>query len=129
MGTSKESLRFYVYTRWLLKVATADIHREFTNTWGDLTPTLRTLQLWVKAFENGTKTSFADAPRSGRPRTSLTNEKTQALKEALDEDPFLSVRQLSDAIDECKSSVYRMLTEMNYRNICGMWVPHELSNR
>ena len=127
MEASKENLRFYVYTRWLLNVATPDIHQELRNSWGDVTPTLRTLQLWTKSFANGAKTSLLDAPRSGRPRTSLTNEKMQALKEALDTDPFLSVRQLSDAIDEGKSSVHRLLTEMNYRNISCMWVPHELS--
>ena len=52
---------------------------------------------------------------------------TQALKDALNVDLFLSVRQLCGVIDESKSSVHRLLSEMNYRHISGLWVPHELS--
>ena len=124
---SKEHLRFYVYTRFKNDITAGAIQNELASVWHERAPALRTVQHWIKEFRGDSRVNFTDALRSGRPRTSTDSDSKEKVRQALDEDSFLSLRQIADMIESDKDSVARMLHEMDYRNVCGMWIPHELS--
>lgn len=128
MEITVEMQRFYVITRVRCSEEPATvIHKSLQDSWNDNAPSLRTVQHWIKQYREGDMKTFSDANRSGRPRTSTDNENQSIVKEAIEIDPFMSQRRIADYIQSNKSSVLRMLNEMGYRRLCGLWVPHLLT--
>ena len=61
MEISSQMLRFYVLTRLKCGVQCCkSIHDDLVNSWPEHAPTLRTVQLLVKQFREGTRTSLDD---------------------------------------------------------------------
>ena len=122
----QEFFRQYLFTRYKLGISAKDVFEELEQVYPETSPSLRTVYRWMKEFSEGTKTSCTDLPRPGRPRTSHTAQSEEKLKAALEEDAFLSLRQLAAFVQLDKSTESRMMHEMGYRHITGLWIPHQL---
>lgn len=128
MDANTSQFRFYVFTRQKLGTSSKDIYDELRAVWGDKAPSYPTVRRWTLEFSSGARTSFGDAPRSGRPSTSRTDEKISQVRVAIQEDSKLSTRDLSIQLGIDKTTVHTILTEeLLLRHVCSVWVPHELS--
>ena len=88
---------------------------------------MRTVFRWVKAFKAG-KFSVEDDTRPGRPKTSVTKVNVAAVKIAVEQDAWLSVRDIASCTGISESSVQTILKKrLNLRKVCARWVPHLLT--
>ena len=72
-------------------------------------------------------TNVADAPRSGRPRSSTGHDQTTAVLNYLKDNPSASVREMESACGIHNSAVCRILQREGYSKICAKWVPRDLT--
>lgn len=82
---------------------------------------------WYKRFHDGRIETTEDL-RSGRP--SIINEKSLTLvKNVIDNDRRLTVRDISEQCDISKTTVHKILTEnFGMERVCARWVPRLLSS-
>lgn len=73
-------------------------------------------------------TNVADAPRSGRPRSSTNEDKTVAVFDYLKSNPSACVREMESVLSIHYSSVCRILQRHGYSKICAKWVPRDLTS-
>ena len=100
-------IRFYTITCLikLEKSATVD-HFELNESWKDHAPSLWTVQRWMKDFNEGTRTNLADAPRSGRPRSTRTEELSNQVADLIKDDPHLSSRNTAEQLTVTKAQSF-----------------------
>ena len=68
-----------------------------------------------------------DDQRSGRP-TSITSQKVQEIKELLDKDRRITIREVSQQVDCSVGTVHTIILEnLNMRRLCARWIPKMLS--
>ena len=80
------------------------------------------LHKWYSRYKNGYK-SVMDEQRSGRP-TSITSQKVQEIKELLDKDRRIMVREVSQRVDCSVGTVHTIIHEtLNRRRLCARWIP------
>ena len=129
MDFDQTHFRFYTLTCQKLGKSSIEVLHDLQSVWKDAAPSLRTIQRWMKDFNDGTRMELGDAPRSGRPRATRTDEFAQQIASLINEDPHLSSRDLSDLLDCNQSSVARVLRDdLGMRWVCSVWVPHELTD-
>lgn len=71
------------------------------------TPSIQTIKNWVTKFEESGST--LDKKRSGRPRTSRTEENIDVVKQSIRENPTQSTRKRSSALNLSRTSLQRIL--------------------
>ena len=127
MEFSKEGCRFYVYTRWKLGLKATEIRSELLNVYADTTPSLETVARWIRSFASGS-TTLQDAPRSGRPRSSVTAQLAQRASAIIAEDPTITLRFLSLELEVSYGSACSIVhQELGLSKICARWIPHLLT--
>ena len=82
---AEKNYRFYAFTHQKLGKSASKICQELTTELGDQVPSLRTIQRWLQDATEGT-VELSDAARSGRPRTSKTDELTALLSKKIEGD-------------------------------------------
>uniref|UniRef100_A0A5S6QMM3 HTH_48 domain-containing protein n=1 Tax=Trichuris muris TaxID=70415 RepID=A0A5S6QMM3_TRIMR len=82
----------------------------------------RTVRRWYRKFAQGDE-SLESEPR-GRPQTRVD---TDSLKELVEADPSLTVRELAADLDIAHSTVHSHLRRMGKVKKLETWVPHELT--
>ena len=87
------------------------VHQELTAAWSDEVPSLRTIQRWLRDANETMTVELSDAARSGRPRTSRTDEMTAQVSQMIADDPHLSSRDLAEQLSSDHSTILRILRE------------------
>ena len=82
----------------------------------------RTAKNWFKLFKSRDM-SIDIKLKSGRPRT----VDFEALRQAIETDPSISTRKLSNQIGPSKDTIYRALSELNKVNKRCREVSHEMT--
>ena len=96
------------------------------QAYGDAAMKRTALHKWYSRYENGYE-SVMDKQRSGRP-TSITLQKVQEIKELLDKDRRITVREVSQRVDCSVGTVHSIIHEnLNMRRLCTRWIPKMLS--
>ena len=97
------------------------------KAYGDAAMKRTALHKWCSRYENGYE-SVMDEQRSGR-LTSVTSQKVQEIKELLDKDRRITVREVSQRVDCSVGTVtyYIIYDNLNMRRICARWIPKMLS--
>ena len=109
MTFSKESLRFYALTRAILGKSALKIHSELLQVWSDATPCLRTVQRWIKDFNDGSRTSLEDRLHCVRPKSSRTAALIDSVTQIAQDDPRLSSRDIASEVDSNHTTILRIL--------------------
>ena len=127
MEFTKENMRFYIFMRSKLSESPTQIHESLQAVCGDRACSYQTVCRWGKEFGEGKQTVF-DEPRSGR-RNSVVNERNIAdIRNQIEEDPHISVRELSDTSGLSVGLVHTIITdELHMKKICARWIPHLLT--
>ena len=96
------------------------------KAYGDAAMKRTALQKWYSRYENGYE-SVMDEQGSGRP-TSITSQKVQEIKELLDKDRHITVREVSQRVDCSVGTVHTIIHDnLKMRRLCTRWIPKMLS--
>ena len=70
-----------------------------------------------------------DAPHSGRPSTSVTEQTIDAVRKIIEDDPHSTYQQV-EAMPCISSTAMNSIIRdyLNLRKVCGGWVPHTLTD-
>jgi len=97
------------------------------QVYGDNAMKKTTVYKWVKCFSEGIE-SFTDEERSGRPATSITEEKIAQVRQTLRENFRLTVRSIAEPVNIDRETVRKILTEgLDMRKVCAKMVPKKLT--
>ena len=122
-----ENLRFYVKTRRLLKIPPIEIFNELTSAYGSQAPSYPFVVKWFNFFGDG-RESVKDEPRSGRPRTALTDENIQLVREVIQENPYSTYEEIEELTSLHPPTIQTIIHEhLHLRKITSRYVPHDLS--
>ena len=97
------------------------------KAYGDAAMKRTALHKWYSSrYENGYE-SVMDDQRSGR-LTSITSQKVQEIKELLDKERRITIREVSQRVDCSVGTVHTIIHEnLNMRWLCARWIPKMLS--
>ena len=96
------------------------------KAYGDTAMKRTALHKWYSGYENGYE-CVMDEQCSGRP-TSITSQKVQEIKELLDKDRCVTVREVSRRVDCSVGTVHTIIHDsLNMRRLCTRWIPKMLS--
>ena len=122
----KTEIRSYIKCRIRLNIDSKQIFNELCGIYGPQTISMRTGFRWFKAFKAG-KFSVEDT-RPGRPKTSVTKANIAAVKNVVEQDARLSVKDTASCSGISEGSVQIILKKhLDLRNVSAWWVPHLLT--
>ncbi|GFS14439.1 transposase [Elysia marginata] len=110
MEFTKENMRFYIFMRCKLGEPAKLIHETLQTVCGECACFYQTVCSWVKEFNEGKK-SLSDCPRPGRPKSRVNEQTIASTKKDIDEDPHISVRELSATNGLSYGTVHTNITE------------------
>lgn len=115
----KEIRMFYLYEFRLGRNA-VETARNINQAFGEGIVTERTIQNWFKKFRSGNE-SLENEDYPGRP--SKLNK--QKLKDIIEADPCLTVREVAKLTQVSSASVSRHLKSIGKTKKQEKWIPHE----
>jgi len=96
----KQHIRYYIKTRSLLGLTASQIHQELVTAYGQECVSYPTVARWHHAFSSGEE-SIEDDPHSGRPITAVTQDNIAAVKDLVDDNPYISIDYIADVLSIC----------------------------
>lgn len=125
-----ENSRFEVRAnvKFLAKLGweTTAIIEALQKVYKDDAPKKTTVYEWVKRFKEG-REDLKDDDRSGRPSTSITDEKVAAVLAIVEEDRRVSVEMIATCLDISYGSAQAILTDrLGLSKLSARWVPKAL---
>lgn len=104
-----------------------EIHQMLQDSLGESAPSIQTVRKWVANLEGG-RNELEDEQRSGRPRTSNTENNAQLVKEVVEEDKRRTCEDIADITNIPHSTVHRILVDvLQKKKVFAKWVPHLLT--
>ena len=92
---------------------------------GDAAMKRTALHKWYSRYGNGYE-SVMNEQLSGRP-TSITSQKVQEIKELLDKDRRITVREVSQRVDCSVGTIHTIHDRLNMMRLYARWIPKMLS--
>ena len=123
MQCTRENYRFFVETMKRNGVDAQSIRQLLVNAWAGEAPSLATVYRHFAKDESSTE----DQPRSGRPRTSITDENIEAVRNMLANDRHLTVDEIVEKLSISHGSAYSILRDsLNMTHVCSVWIPYDI---
>lgn len=105
-----------------------ECHEEMFGAFGKECPSLSTVFRWYKEFQRGNY-NLDDEERPGRPITSRTQEKIDAVRKLITIDRRITCRQIEEILHIGASTLNSILHEdLKVKKLCCLWVPHSLDD-
>jgi len=82
---------------------------------------------WVIKFKSGSR-DISDKPRSGRPKTAVTNDNKRRVDEMILGNRRVTVRDIIDEIGIGHNALHEIINELGYSKVCARWVPRMLTD-
>lgn len=103
------------------------IKDELDSVYGDSAPSFTTVKFWAAEFKRGRK-SLGDDDRSGRPKTSTSDDNIAKVHEMVLDDRRIKVREIAEVMKMSKERVCHILKEeLHMRKLSARWVPRLLT--
>jgi histone-lysine N-methyltransferase SETMAR len=127
MNPTNEQIRYYIFVRHKLGESATEIHNQLVEVHGNSAPSYSSVTDWIRQLQAGRQT-LQDEPRSGRP-ADVVNERSIALvKEKINEDKRVTVRELSAECALPRATIHRIIQEhLHMKKLCSRWIPHLLT--
>ena len=123
----KNEIRCYIKCRIRLNIDSKQIFNELCVIYGSQTISMCTGFRWIKAFKPG-KFSVEDDTYPGRPKTFVTKANIAAVKIVVEQNAWLSVKDIASCTGISEGSVQTILKKcLDLRKVCARWVPHLLT--
>jgi len=105
-----------------------EITEELKEVYDESAPAYSTVAKWVAEFKDDPTRDFKDAPRSGRPSTTTTDENIKAVEHIVMRDRQISVRRVAAELNIPKTIVHEIMSNyLGMRKVCVRWVPKFLT--
>ena len=103
------------------------ITKVLEDVYQDSAPAYRTVAKWVTELKNPAR-DFEDAPRTGRPLTTATDENIEVVEHIVMRDRQISVRRVAVELGIPKTIVHEILSNhLGMRKVYVRWVPKFLT--
>ncbi|CAF1403876.1 unnamed protein product [Rotaria sp. Silwood1] len=113
---------------WKIGLTYKDSHARLVQAWGEQAPSDHTVFNWFCEFQRN-KFSVQDAPRSGRPSTSVTQQTIDAVRTIIEGDPHSTYQQIETILGISSTAINSIIHDyLNLRKVCARWVPHTLTD-
>ncbi len=104
------------------------IHQLLCNAWQERAPSESTVYLLFGEFAAGSRVSFEDKERCGRPKTAITPENVAATDQLIQEDNRITLREMVTQLGICHGTLYTIISvHLQLTSLCSRWVPHALT--
>ena len=104
-----------------------EIFERMAAVYGTECPSYATVKRWAAEFKRG-RQSLGDDSRSGRPAEACSDENVEAIRQLIEADRRLKVRELSASTGLSCGSVYTILHEkLGLSKLSARWIPRMLS--
>ena len=124
----KDEIRAYIKARSKLGCSLKKLMTEISTAFGPSYVSYDTVRRWKKKFESGVE-SIKNAPKSGRPKSASRKEIVSKIKEIIEGDARLTVRDIARKVGISLSTVHPILKKhLKVRKISARWVPHLLTD-
>ncbi|CAF1691909.1 unnamed protein product, partial [Adineta ricciae] len=111
---------------WKTGLTSKESHARLITAWGDQAPSDRMVRTWFHEYQQG-NLKAEDRPRSGRPRTAVTEEMIDAVRAIIEEDPHSTYQEIQHILDISSASVNSIIHDyLDLHKVCARWVPHQL---
>lgn len=125
---SKENLRAVIFYNFKRGLSRLQCFEEITSVFGDAAPCLRTVERWYLEFLRG-HSSLSDKLREGRPKTAMTQENIEAVRQLILEDRHVTYREIEASVGISGTTVQKILhEELVVKKLISRWIPHLLSD-
>jgi histone-lysine N-methyltransferase SETMAR len=125
---SREQFRTMILYGWKIGLNYRESHARLVAAWGDQASSDRTVLNWFHEYERG-KLDVSDAPRSGRPRTAVSDEMIDAVRLLIEDDPHTTYQQIECSLEISSPAICSILHDhLKLRRVCARCVPHQLTN-
>ena len=114
---------------WKITLTCKDCHACLVQAWGESNASSdHTVFHCFRQFQRN-KFSVEDAPRSGRPSTSLTEQTIDAVRKIIGDDPHSAYQQIEAILGISSAPINSRIHDyLNLRKVCGGWVQHTLTD-
>ena len=127
-SSSAAQRNYFIQTMVKNGFSASQIHTWLVNAWGEDEISLRRVQCLCQEFRSGERSTAERLPGSGRPRSSITEENINMVKELVEANNQLSCAALEMMSGIPARTIQRILTdELGKKSLCARWVPHLLS--
>ena len=126
MASTKIEVRSNVKFLTKLGWKPAAIIDALNSVYEDSAPPDPTVYRWIREFKGG-RDSVEDEQRSGRPRTSRSEDHVIAVRKAVEHDRRVTIDAIAEELGISHGSVHSILTEnLGLSKLSARWVPHML---
>jgi transposase len=127
MDLSRDHIRIMIYYDYKTKLSQQECLESLQKTFGDSCVSRTTVYNWYAEFSRG-RDHFEDEPRTGRPRSAVTPENIEAVRQLVNVDPHITYQEIEDALDIGSAATQSILHDyLGLKKITCRWVPHFLT--
>ena len=109
------------------RVKPSEIFQRLTAQFGDQTLSRTRVFAWHKEFQEG-RERVENEEHDRRPRSSITDENIQAVRDILEDDRRVTVSEIAEQVGVSYGSCQTIITEhLGFRKVCARWVPRLLT--
>ena len=125
---NKENYRFYIKVRTALGISPTIIHDELTRVFADEAPSYRTVAQWAQSFREG-REEIEDEARPGRPVTETTDENIEQIRDAIDDDPHITIEELRESTGGLShGTIHRIISDhLQLKKLTARYTPKHLT--
>ena len=127
MELSHEQYRTIIFYNFRRSLTQQECVAELFDVFGEEAPSKTTVYRWYAEFQRG-RCSLSDEPREGRPKTAVTQENVDAVRNMIMEDRHVTYREIQASLDISGTSVQKILhEELGVKKLVSRWIPHLLT--
>lgn len=123
------NVRYYIQIRFKLGCDAKSIHNDFLIVYGNQAPSYSTITKWIREFKGG-RTNVEDKPRSGAPKTGLTEANIESVRSIIDNNPYITYDEIEALTSLSRGTIERIIVNcLELRKIASRYVPHLLTQK
>lgn len=127
MELSRENLRAMIYYDFKSGLSQKQCGDRMIVAFSNEAPSKTTIYRWYAEFQRG-RLSLTDDVREGRPKSAVTQENVDAVRQLIKEDRHVSYREIQECLGIGMSQIQIILQEqLGVRKLFSRWIPHLLS--
>lgn len=127
MELTRENFRSMIYYDFRQKLSQQQCVERMKSTFGKEAPSKTTIYRWFQTFKSG-RGSLSDEFREGRPKSVVTPENIDAVREMIEYDRHVTYREIEASLDIGMSTINTILhNKLGVKKICSRWTPQSLT--
>ncbi|CAH1990795.1 unnamed protein product [Acanthoscelides obtectus] len=127
MELNREHFRAIIYYNFQRQLSQQECLAEFLSVFGIEAPHQSIISRWYGEFKRG-RASLSDDLRVGAPKTAVTQENVDAVRNLIIEDRHVTYREIDASLKISKTSIPKILhEELGVRKLVSRWIPHLLA--